>query len=214
MKKALLTTALFSTLLAFGATAQAAEAPADTTVPTESKTRTLIPTAKGTLEGQLVQHIKGVPNSGRVTLHYKSSATGFVDGDISYLTIMLPQEFKYIGVQPDFNQYVTGQVKASGPFKDRIISLNDTNVKTYSDRVIITNPRSLWVGIGSIEADIVLDYGAFLDKYPSLPIPENANGYQFISALKYSSSPWDLIKDPIFGTFGGSWTTRENSAIL
>lgn len=217
----LLTTAATAMMLAgvFAplTTAQAAVAGTNTaptsTVSNPKQARTAIITAKGTLQGQLVPYIRCVPNTGKVTLHYTAQNCGFVDGDIAYLTIKLPEQFKYLASQPEFASYITGEMRETRLFGDNTQPINPSNVTVYTDRIIVEVPRSFWIGVGDVNADIVIDYGQLLEENHHLPVDSAPTGYEFIAHLQYSSAPWDLLKAPIIGTNNDTIFTSETDAI-
>lgn len=189
-------------------------APAEAKQQDEAKDpRTLIVAANGVLEGQMVPYIEGLPFTGKVTLHYSAQNYGFVDGDVSVLMIKIPEEFKYVASVPDFAKHITGKVTAKTPLGHNEENITPTNVETYSDRILIHMPQSLWIGVGDVTADIVVDYGAFLAQYPQLPIPDAPLGYEFQAQLKYDSAMWDIITDPIIGTDDETFLTPDTSAI-
>lgn len=174
--------------------------------------QTLIVAANGHLEGQMVPYIQGIPGTGKMTLHYSAQNYGFVDGDYAYLTVLLPEEFKFLASIPDFAHHITGEIRETS-IVEKTTPITQKNTKAYTDRLVIEVPRSLWIGSGDVAADIVIDYGQFLEKYPNLPIPDAPMGYKFITQVKYDSAMWDVIHDPIIGTDDDTLYTKETQAV-
>ncbi|MCT0017268.1 hypothetical protein EFE32_10665 [Lactococcus lactis subsp. lactis] len=181
---------------------------------TEKETRTLICAADGKLEGQIVPFIQGLPFTGNITLHYSARNVGFVDGDVSILTIKLPDEFKYVASVPEFSKYIKGTLHIQALLGHNETELTPEMIETYTDRIIIYTPHTFWIGVGEVEADLTINYGEFLTEYPSLPISDAPLGYIFMAQLKYDSAMWDVIKDPILGTNDETYITKETTAIV
>lgn len=177
------------------------------------ETRTLITTARGHLEGSLTPYIKGLPFTGNISLHYSAKNTGFVDGDVAVLTVKLPDEFKTVASVPNIAEHVTGKINTQTLLGEKQTDITPEMVECYPDRIIIHTPHNFWVGVGQVSADITMNYGAALVEYPTIPIPDAPNGYEFVTQLKYSSAMWDVIKDPIIGTNTDTFTTKDISAI-
>lgn len=178
------------------------------------QSRTVIVAANGKLEGQMVPYIQGLDFTGKVTLHYSAQNVGFVDGDISVLMIKLPQEFRYLGVTPDFSNAITGKLHTQTLLGDKSTDITPDMIETYSDRILIKTPHQFWVGQGHVKADVVINYGQILTQYPTLPLPDAPKGYEFQMQLKYNAAMWDIIHDPIIGSNNETYVTDESSAIV
>lgn len=216
MKNKLITTFLISGTMLSLSPAMIATADSNTFTPqtqTQGENRTLIITAKGETEGMLTQYVQGLPFTGNVTLHYKATNTGFVDGDVSIVTIRLPEEFKYVASAPELKSAVTGKLHLQGIFGQKSVDISQDMVEVYPDRILIEAPHSFWIGVGEFTADININYGKVLSQYPTVPIVDAPHGYNFVTQLKYSSAMWDFIKEPIFGTDDDTYITEETSAI-
>ncbi|MBC2147655.1 hypothetical protein [Listeria booriae] len=193
-----------SALQVDGATVSAQE------VNTGGSTDTLHILAESSLEGSLAKYIPGVNNSGKVTLHYEGKSLGFVDFDNANLLIKIPDEFKYIALQDEFLGAITGEISTPNGTK----KITPSDLQIFSDRVVIEFPKSFFIIQGKYRADVVLDFGKILKKYPNIPIDSAPSGYQFSSTLAFASSPWDIIEDPIIGSLSGDYTTNETEAIV
>lgn len=194
--------------------AATSNAPDITNVKSDTSTdpQTLIVAANGKLDGQMVPYIKGIPGTGKMTLHYSAENYGFVDGDYAYLTVLLPDEFKFLASIPDFANHVSGEIRETS-IVEKTTPISKKNTKSYTDRLVIEVPKSLWIGAGDVAADIVIDYGEFIEKYPNLPVSDAPAGYKFTTQVKYDSAMWDVIHDPIFGTDDDTLYTDETQAI-
>ncbi|EUJ23735.1 hypothetical protein PGRAN_07526 [Listeria grandensis FSL F6-0971] len=166
--------------------------------------------AESSLEGSLAKYIPGVNNSGKATLHYEGKSLGVEDFDNANLLIKMPSQFKHITLHDEFLAAVSGEI--STPYGTKKITPND--LKIYSDRIVVSFPQSFFTTQGKYRADIVLDFGKILKKYPNIQIDGAASGYQFSSTLVFASSLWDIIEDPIFGSLSGDYTTNEIEAVV
>lgn len=189
---------------------------AEQTPPKQS--RTVIAAADGKLEGNMVPYVKGLDFTGNMTLHYKAKSVGFVDGDTAYLMIKLPKEFERLALAPGFKENITGKVRNQELLGVKEFDIKQDNVSVYSDRILIKVPYSLWVGAGTVNADISIAYGKVLANYTDdstlkLLLPESESGYEFRTQLKYNSATWDIIKEPIIGNFNEKLVTSETSGI-
>lgn len=180
------------------------------------QTRTLILTAKGDLTGSLVPYydkavIPGL-DTGYIDLHYKSHDTGFVDGDYSYLTIELPQEFATIAKQPSFKQNITGRVQRKGLLGDRWFDYSQDDIEVYGTQITFKTPKELWLIHGEVNADISINYGNIQKDYPIRLVQNSAERYTFKAALRRSMAPWDPMQYPILGTNSSQWASNYFTA--
>lgn len=173
-------------------------------------TSTLHILAESLLEGSLAKYIPGVNHSGKVTLHYEGKSLGFVDFDNANLLIKIPDEFKYITLQDEFLGAITGEISTPNGTK----KITPSDLKIFADRVVIEFPKSFFIIQGKYKADVVLDFGKILKKYPNITIDNSPSGYKFSSTLAFVSSSWDIIEDPIFGSLSGDYTTNETEAVV
>lgn len=177
--------------------------------------RTAIITAKGNLEGTLVPYdnVEGLDQfTGDVVLHYRAKNSGFVDGDTSVVSIKLPKEFKTLAMAPGFIDTITGQATVKCILGNNTVDIDSTMIKVAADRIVITTPHQLWVGVGKVSVDLNINYGKILSKFPALKIPDAPGGYEFTTQLKYNSAMWDILEDPIIGTNNDTFITEETSA--
>lgn len=177
--------------------------------------RTAIVTAKGKLEGSLVPftNIEGVSQyTGDVVLHYTARSSGFVDGDTSVVSVKLPKEFKTLAVLPGFIDTIKGQVTVQCILGPNTVDIDSSMIQVAADRIVITTPHQLWVGVADVSVDLNINYGQMLSKFPGLKIPDAPGGYEFVTQLKYNSAMWDFLKDPIIGTASDTFITEETSA--
>jgi len=179
---------------------------------TSENLKTLIIAANGKLEGQMVPYIDGLDYTGKMTLHYTAQNAGFVDGDVGVLMVKLPEEFKYVASDPKFAGCITGDISTTTIFGENAKKINPDRIKVYSDRVLIMVPSSLWCGVGSVSANIVMDYGSYVSSHPKI-IPHASQGYKFVTQLKYNSAMWDIIKNPIIGTNETLYTTDKDAVL-
>ncbi|MDT2012585.1 hypothetical protein [Carnobacterium divergens] len=207
---------LLGSIISFVPNVAQAATPDGTAVETSQEIApySLVTTAKGTLDGSLVPYITGVPHSGNVAIHYSSKETGFRDGDVSKLTIKLPPEFKYVASQPEFKSAITGVAHVQKLTGKKDYDYQPKDITIYNDRIILSNPSSFWLVSGTFSADITIDFGSIIDKYPNIPIFDNKFGYTFQSALSYSVAPWDPSEEPIFGNSNGVWTSDDTIAVI
>lgn len=215
MKKQLLGGAILSALLGFAlfvTTTVNAEPTAKNKTTKEATTRTLTIAADSSLTGRISPYMTTIPNTGKISLHYLGKGLGFSDFDNTTLFIQLPEEMASLASQPDFAKYVTGTINAPGQ-KAQTISLN--NLTVYPDRLVISMGTRFFVGVGNYGADIQIDYGKLLAKYPNIPFEnhKDGRGYLFSSRLVFDVAPWDIIKYPIIGTYSGELYTGSTNAI-
>ena len=173
-------------------------------------TRTLTIAADGDLTGLIVPYIEGIPNSGKVDLHYVGKGLGFSDFDKTTLFIKLPEEFKYIASQPSLLHLISGYVTVP----NHRYAINSKDLQVFTDRIVLTLGNSFYLGVGKYSADIEIDYGKIIDKNPNIPIPDSEGGYFFSSNLAFNVAPWDIINFPIVGDFSGDWFSDEEQAII
>lgn len=111
----------------------------------EPESRTLIVTANGNLTGSIVPYYdkEEIPGfeTGYIDLHYRSFDTGFVDGDNSYLTIELPQEFATIAKQPSFKENISGRVQRKGLLGDRWFTYSEKDITINGTRIAFKTPK-------------------------------------------------------------------------
>lgn len=210
----------FSTLLV-GATLISAplfaQAEEEVQAPPTASTRTLILTATGSLNGSISPYYDAavIPGfeTGFINLHYFSSNTGFVDGDYSYLTVELPQEFATLTKQASFKENITGSVRNKGLFGDKNYQYNQNDIVVNGTQISFKNPRELWIFQGEVSIDIEINYGRVQANYPIRIIGDSKEGaYTFKSALRRSMAPWDPIQNPILGSNSKNWVSGYNSA--
>jgi hypothetical protein len=213
-KSILLLASLFAVGAAFGAaqvSANAEEVQGDA-----AQSRTLIITAKGDLTGSLVPYYdkSAIPglDTGYIDLHYKSHDTGFVDGDYSYLTIELPQEFATIAKQASFKQNISGRVQRKGLLGDRWFTYSQNDIVVNGTQISFKTPRELWFIHGEVNADISINYGEVQKNYPIRLIKNSAERYTFKAALRRSMAPWDPMQYPLLGSNSCQWASDYYTA--
>ncbi|HGC5945285.1 TPA: hypothetical protein ACIZC1_002788 [Enterococcus faecalis] len=175
----------------------------------ENNSRTLTVAAKGHLTGMVTPYIKGIPNLGKVTLHYVGNGLGFSDFDSTTLFIKLPDEFKYVASQEGFRNVITGKITVPGSR----YTLSNDDIQVFSDRIVIKLGRRFYLGVGTYRADIEINYGKLINDNPKIPINDSKGGYIFSSNLVFDVAPWDIINFPIVGEFSGDWVSSERQAI-
>lgn len=212
---------LFSTPLFVQAEEEVQESPVvqaeEEVQPQQPQTRTLLITASGSLKGSISPYYDAsvIPGleTGFINLHYFSSNTGFVDGDYSYLTVELPQEFATIARQASFKENISGRVRNKGFFGDKMYNYNQNDIVINGTQISFKNPRELWIIQGEVSIDIEINYGKVQANYPIRIVADSREGiYTFKSALRRSMAPWDPIQNPIFGTNNQNWVSGFHSA--
>lgn len=178
-----------------------AKAESPVTVSEKPETKTLLITAKSHLKGSLVPYDKAIPNTGSIDFHYNGESNGFVDGDVGYLVFTLPKEFQHIAHQSGFKSVISGHFTGPHLLGSSTHQYTSNDFDVYSDRIIFKNPNTFFIGHGKYEADITINYGKLLKKYPEIKIDSNLEGYEFNTGLYFDSAPWDVIKEPIVGDF-------------
>ncbi|EUJ19055.1 hypothetical protein ACRW9N_06180 [Listeria aquatica] len=182
----------------------------------EPESRTLVVTANGNLTGSIVPYYdkEEIPGfeTGYIDLHYRSFDTGFVDGDNSYLTIELPQEFATIAKQPSFKENISGRVQRKGLLGDRWFTYSEKDITINGTRIAFKTPKEFWLVHGEVNADISINYGNVQKLYPMRLIQGNSQGYVFHSALRRSMAPWDPIQEPLLGSNSDTMATNYTSA--
>ncbi|WP_086314493.1 hypothetical protein A5821_002068 [Enterococcus sp. 7F3_DIV0205] len=210
-KSILLVASLFLGGMALSAANVSVNAEEAQATPQAPQARTLIVTAKGDLTGSLVPYydkavIPGL-DTGYIDLHYKSHDTGFVDGDNSYLTIELPQEFATIAKQSSFKENISGRVQRKGLLGDRWFTYSPNDILINGTQISFKTPKELWFIHGEVNADISINYGNVQKNYPIRLIKNSAQRYTFKAALRRSMAPWDPIQNPILGTNSSQWAS-------
>ncbi|CAD5901428.1 conserved exported hypothetical protein [Carnobacterium maltaromaticum] len=183
----------------------------------QPQSRTLILTATGSLSGSISPYYDAavIPGleTGFINLHYFSANSGFVDGDYSYLTVELPQEFATLMKQASFKENIVGHVRNKGLFGDKNYEYNQNDIVVNGTQISFKNPRELWIIQGEVEVDIEINYGRVQANYPIRIIADSKTGsYTFKSALRRSMAPWDPIQNPILGSNTKNWVSGYNSA--
>lgn len=176
--------------------------------------RTLVTTAWGTTKGDIVPYRSGAAGTGQITVHFTAKNSGFVDGDKSVYTLMLPDELKEVAANSQFGTKIEGTVRNSTMLGEKKTEITPNMVDAYSDRVYVSIPGGCWIGVGNVRVDLKIRYGEILDVNPNLKIPDVKKGYQFKSGLRYTSASWDIIKKPLLGTDGSRWKSAEKSMII
>ncbi|EUJ32296.1 hypothetical protein MFLO_07117 [Listeria floridensis FSL S10-1187] len=195
---------------------------ADDVVPVKgvqhAQERTLIVTAHGILSGSIVpyydkEEIPGL-ETGFIDLHYHSHDTGFVDGDNSYITIELPQEFAPIAKQASFKENISGRVQRKGLTGEKWFEYSQDDIIVNGTQISFKTPRELWFIHGEVNADISINYGNIQKQYPIRLVRDSSSseGYQFNVALRRSMAPWDPIQYPIIGDNSDHWQSNYLSA--
>lgn len=159
----------------------------------------------GKLEGIVTPYISGVPNTGKVTLHYSSTMFGVGVLDTSYFVIGLPSEFKYVAAQSGgLAASVTATIRT--PLFNHKYTMHETNV--MADRITFKNPKMNYVVRNKAVVDVEIDYGKVLQKHPNIPIED---GYYEFKALLSRNN---LIDISLLGNNIGHWKDNGGTAIV
>ncbi|OQO72585.1 hypothetical protein BH746_11835 [Enterococcus faecalis] len=173
---------------------------------TQSQTRAVVDILdKGQLEGLTTPYIMGVPNTGKITMHYQSRMLGVGLLNRSYFVLGMPEEFKYISAQGDFlAANINATIKT--PFFTHTYTMDE--IKVMADRITFENPRMNYLLQNKVTIDIEINYGKVLDRYPNIPI---ADGYY---RYKGFLSRYDMIDLTLLGNTVGNWTDYNGQAII
>lgn len=160
---------------------------------------------KGELDGRISPYIMGVPNSGKITLHYKSNQFGAGILSKSYFIVTMPKEFEYITSQDGLlKANIKAHIKA--PLIDHVYTASEMEVMT--DRITFDTPKMNYVLGNKVTVDLEINYGKVLDKYPNIPIPDG--NYEFKAFLSKNN----LIDLTLLGDTVGHWEDPDGKAII
>ncbi|EUJ23736.1 hypothetical protein HB852_12180 [Listeria grandensis] len=166
--------------------------------------------ASGELEGRMTPYIQGVPKSGNIAQHYTAKSTVAIGlFDKSNLVVKLPDEFKYVALQDEFKRAIKGSITYPTGMGAATHEYTAGDITIYADRIVLKNPRASYIFGAKFTADLSIDYGAILDKYPNIPIDENPSGYSFVAVLTEDA----MIDCNLIGSKEGRWISEETAAI-
>lgn len=166
--------------------------------------------ASGELEGRLTPYILGVPKSGNIAAHYTAKSIVSVGlFDKSNLIVKIPDEFKYVALQDEFKRAIKGSITYPTGLGSATHEYTAGDITIYADRIVLKNPKASYIIGSKFSADLSIDYGSILDKYPNIPIDENPSGYSFAAVLSEDA----MIDFNLIGSKEGKWVTEETAAI-
>lgn len=164
----------------------------------------------GDLEGELFPYTYE-KKDGYVQFQYKAhSIIGIGLFDVSNLVIKLPNEFKYVAVQEELKEAITGDISYPVILGNKKHVYTSDDMTLYADRIVLKNPAASYILGAKFKANILIEYGKILELYPEIPIADNPDGYKFQAVLSDNA----MIDFSLLGSTEGTWTSEGTQAII